>query len=87
MGNKVVENEELDMDAPTATDDDLIDNEKDTKNECIICPSCGVLFDPETDEVQIISFSRRYQRSNRTVYDGGSPAKKPSEGQEARRGD
>ena len=87
MRFKVVEHVELDMDAPTATDDELIDHKKDTKKKIIICPCCGVLFDPKTDEVQIISFSRRYKRSNRTVYDGGSHTKKPSEGQEARRGD
>ena len=75
------------MDAPTATDDDLIDHKKDTKKKIIICPCCGVLFDPKTDEVQIISFSRRHKRSNRTVYDGGSHKKHASEGQEARRGD
>ena len=81
MRIKVVKNVELDMDAPTATDDDLIEK------QIIICPCCGVLFDPKTDEVQIISFSRRYKRSNRTVYDGGSHTNKPTEGQEARRGD
>ena len=75
------------MDAPTATDDELIDHTKDTKKQIITCPCCGVLFDPQTDEVQIISFSRIYKRSNRTVYDGGSHTKMPSEGQEARRGD
>ena len=76
MRIKVMKNVELDMDAPTATDDELIDHKKDTKKKIIICPCCGVLFDPKTDEVQIISFSRRYERSNRQVYDGGSHAKK-----------
>ena len=75
MRIKVVKNVELDMDAPTATDDDLIDHKTDTKNKLNICPCCGVLFDPKTDEVQIISFSRRYKRSNRTVYYGGSHTK------------
>ena len=65
MRIKVVKNVELDMDAPTATDDELIDHKKDTKKKIIICPCCGVLFDPKTDEVQIISFSRRYKRSRR----------------------
>ena len=38
MRIKVVKNVKLDMDAPTATDDDLIDNKKDTKKKIIICP-------------------------------------------------
>ena len=50
----MVENVEIDMDAPTATDDELIDHKKDTKKKINICPCCGVLFDPKTDEVQIL---------------------------------
>ena len=45
MRIKVVKSEELDMDAPTATDDELIGHKKDTKKKIIICPCCGVLFD------------------------------------------
>ena len=33
MRIKVVKNVELDMDAPTATDDELIDHEKDTNKK------------------------------------------------------
>ena len=87
MRINVVKHVEVDTDAPTATNDDLIDHEKDAKKNLIICPCCGVLFDPKRDEVQLMSFSRRYKRSNRTVYDGGSHKRKQSEGQEARRGD
>ena len=88
MRIKVIKNVELDMDAPINEDDEgFADSKKDLKKKLIICPCCGVLFDPKTDEVQIISFSRRYKRSNRTVYDGGSHTKKPTEGQEAGRGD
>ena len=87
MRIKFVKHVELDMDAPTATDDDLIDHKKDTKKKIIICPCCGVLLDPKTDELRIFSLSRRYKGSNRTICDGGSHSKKPTEGQEARRGD
>jgi transcription initiation factor TFIIIB Brf1 subunit/transcription initiation factor TFIIB len=72
MRMKVFKNVELDMDASGATDDDLVDHHNDTKKKIIICPCCGVLFDPKTKELQVITFSRRYKRSNRTVYDGGS---------------
>ena len=88
MRIKVIKNVELDMDAPINEDDEgFADSKKDLKTKIIICPCCGVLFDPKTDEVQIISFSRRYKRSNRTVYDGGSHTEKPTKGQETRRGD
>ena len=44
---KVFKNVELDMDASGATDDDLTDQNKDTKKKIIICPCCGVLFNPK----------------------------------------
>ena len=84
---KVFKNVELDMDASTATDDDLINQSNDTKKKIIICPCCGVLFDPKTKELQVITFSRRYKRSNRIVYNGGSNTTEQKKGEEARRSD
>ena len=84
---KVFKNVELDMDASGATDDDLTDHNKDTKKKIFICPCFGVLFDPKTDELQVITFSRRYKRSNRTVYDGSSNTTEQKKREEAGCGD
>lgn len=70
MSVLIKKNIELDFENNDHDEIDPSKSKKSHKKNIIICPCCGVLFDPKTSEVEYITFKRRYKRYNRIVYDG-----------------